>query len=89
MPMKNPPHPGRSIRADCLEPLGLGVSDAARQLGVGRTQLSDLPDGRSGISPGPAIRLDEAFGGGAHMWLQLQTAHDRAQAGAARPAGEP
>ena len=30
MPMKNPPHPGESIRTDCLEPLGLTVTDAAK-----------------------------------------------------------
>ena len=34
MAMKNPPHPSRSVRQDCLEPLGLSVTDAARKLGV-------------------------------------------------------
>ena len=31
--MKNPPHPGLSVRHDCLEPLGLTVTEAARRLG--------------------------------------------------------
>ena len=31
MPMKNPPHPGFSVRHDCLEPLGLSVTEAARK----------------------------------------------------------
>src|SRR3546814_2900885 len=65
MPMKNPPHPGLSVRQDCLEPLGLSVTEAARQLGVSRKQLSDLVNGHAGISPEMAIRLDKAFGGGA------------------------
>ena len=39
MPMKHPPHPGLSIRHDCLEPLGLSVTAAARKLGVSRKQL--------------------------------------------------
>ena len=51
MPMKNPPHPGLSIRHDCLEPLGLSVSKGARRLGVSRKQLSSIINGRSGISP--------------------------------------
>ena len=34
MPMKNPPHPGLSVRVDCLEPLGLSVTEAAKVLGV-------------------------------------------------------
>jgi antitoxin HigA-1 len=80
MPMKNPPHPGLSVRHDCLEPLGLSVTDAAKKLGVSRKQLSDLLNGHSGISPEMAIRLHKAFGGGADTWLRLQAAYDLAQA---------
>ena len=61
MPMKNPPHPGLSVRHDCLEPLGLSVTDAAAHLGVSRKQLSDVLNGRSGISAEMAVRLDKAF----------------------------
>ena len=77
--MKNPPHPGLSVRNDCLEPSGLSVTEAARKLGVGRKQLSDVVNGRSGISPEMAIRLDKAFGGGANTWCRMQAAWDLAQ----------
>ena len=80
MSMKNPPHPGLSVRFDCLEPLDLSVTETARRLGVSRKQLSDVVNGRSGISPEMAIRLDKAFGGGAATWYQLQAAYDLAQA---------
>ena len=80
MPMKNPPHPGLSVRYDCLEPLGLSVTETARGLGVSRKQLSDIVNCRSGISPEMAIRLDKAFGGGAETWCRLQAAYDLAQA---------
>jgi antitoxin HigA-1 len=80
VPMKKPPHPGLSIRHDCLEPLGLSVTDAAQKLGVSRKQLSDVLNGHSGISPQMAIRLDKAFGGGADTWFRLQGAYDLAQA---------
>ena len=80
MPMKNPPHPGLSVRHDCLEPLGLSVTEAARKLGVSRKQLSDVVNGHSGISPEMAIRLDKAFGGDANTWYRLQAAYDLAQA---------
>ena len=80
MHIKNPPHPGLSIRYDCLEPLGLSVTKAAEHLGVSRKHLSDVVSGRSGISPEMAIRLDKAFGGGAYTWYRLQTAYDFAQA---------
>jgi antitoxin HigA-1 len=80
MPMKNPPHPGLSVRHDCLEPLGLSVTEAAKRLGVSRKQLSEIVNGRAGISAEMAIRLDKAFGGGAETWHRLQGAYDFAQA---------
>lgn len=74
--MKNPPHPRESIRFDCLEPLGLSVTRGAKALGVTRQALNNLVNGKAGISPEMAIRLDKAFGGGAETWLRLQTAYD-------------
>ena len=80
MPMKSPTHPGPSVLHDCMEPLGLSVTETARRLGVSRKQLSSLVNGRSGISPEMAVRLDKAFGGGAATWYQMQAAYDLAQA---------
>jgi antitoxin HigA-1 len=80
MPMKNPPHPGETVRYDCLEPLGLGVTEGAKVLGVTRQALNNLVNGKSGISPEMAIRLEKAFGGSAHVWLGVQMAYDLAQA---------
>jgi addiction module HigA family antidote len=78
--MKNPPHPGRSIRNACLEPLGLSVTDAAKLLGVTRQALNNVINGKSGISSEMAIRLTKAFGGSPEMRLQMQLAYDLAQA---------
>jgi len=80
MPMKNPPHPGLSVRADCIEPLGLTITEAAKALGVSRQALNNLIHGQAALSPEMAIRLDKAFGGGADTWLRLQAAYDLAQA---------
>ena len=80
MTMKNPPHPGLSVRHDCIEPLGMTITDAAEALGVRRQTLNNLVNGKSGISADMAIRLDKAFGGGAETWLRLQVAYDLAQA---------
>jgi len=80
MRMKNPSHPGESVRYDCLEPLGLTVTEGAEILGVRRQTLNNVVNGKTGISPEMAIRLDKAFGGGSETWLRLQTAYDLAQA---------
>ena len=80
MRMKNPPHPGQSVRYDCLQPLGLTVTEGAEILGVRRQTLNNLVNGKTGISPEMAIRLDKAFGGGSETWLRLQAAYDLTQA---------
>jgi addiction module HigA family antidote len=80
MTMKVPPHPGSSVRFDCLEALGLSVTAGAKVLGVTRQALNNLVNEKAGISPEMAIRLDRAFGGTAEAWLALQTAYDLAQA---------
>ena len=80
MPMHDPPHPGGIVRRQCLELLGLSVTEAAQGLGVTRQALSDLLNGKAGISGEMAIRLSKAFGSSAETWLGLQTAYDLAQA---------
>lgn len=80
MPMKNPVHPGRIVRNDCLEPLRLSVTAGAKILGVTRQALNNIVNGRSGISPEMAIRLSKAFGSTPETWLRMQVAYDLAQA---------
>ncbi|MBF0482043.1 MAG: HigA family addiction module antidote protein [Desulfovibrionaceae bacterium] len=80
MKMHNPPHPGEIIREQCLEPLGLTVTGAAKGLGVTRKALSELLNGRSGVSPEMAIRLSKAFGSTPETWLRLQLQCDLAKA---------
>ena len=80
MAMKNPPHPGLSIRINCLEPLNLTVTSGARILGVTRQALNNVVNGKSGISPEMAIRFAKAFGSRAEVWLAMQSAYDLVQA---------
>ena len=80
MRMKNPPHPGKSIRYDCIEPLGLTITEAAKRLGVTRQALNNLVNGKTGISPEMAIRLSKAFGSSPEVWLGLQMDYDLAEA---------
>lgn len=78
--MKNPPHPGRIIRQECIEPLGLTITAAAKHLGVTRQALNNLVNGKAGVSAEMAIRLAAAFGSSPEVWLGLQMDHDLAQA---------
>jgi len=76
--MKNPPHPGKVVLAECIEPLRLSITDAALALGVTRNTLSELVNGRRGISPEMAVRLETVFGGSAESWLLQQAQYDLA-----------
>lgn len=76
--MKNPVHPGRILREDCLEPLGLSVTKAARVLGVTRRALAKVVNEQSGVSPEMAIQLSKAFGSTTETWIKMQTAFDLA-----------
>jgi addiction module HigA family antidote len=80
MAMHNPPHPGGIVRRQCLEPLGLSVTEAARGLGVTRQTLSELVNEKAGISVEMAIRLAKAFGSSPEAWLGMQMAYDLWQA---------
>ena len=80
MPMKKPPHPGRIVRQECIEPLGLSITEAAERLGVKRQTLNNLVNGKAGISPQMSIRLSKAFGSRPEVWLGLQMQYDLARA---------
>jgi addiction module HigA family antidote len=73
--MKNLPHPGRIVRQECIEPLGLTVTEAAKRLGVKRQTLNNL----GGVSAEMAVRLSKAFGSSPEVWLGLQMEYDLAQ----------
>ncbi|SPE28338.1 putative integron gene cassette protein (Modular protein) [Candidatus Sulfopaludibacter sp. SbA6] len=79
MTMKNPPHPGLVVLQECIEPSGLTITDAAAALGVTRNTLSELVNGKRGISPEMAVRLSTVFGGTEQGWLVQQAQYDLAQ----------
>ena len=79
MAMRNPVHPGRIVREDCLGELGLSVTEAAKRLGVGRAALSALVNERASISIEMAYRLSKAFGSTPDHWMRMQLAYDLAQ----------
>ncbi|MSQ56841.1 MAG: addiction module antidote protein, HigA family [Limnohabitans sp.] len=69
-----------TIKEDILPPLELSVTQAALQLGVTRAAFSRVINGRAGISPEMAIRIEawlgEKNGGSASAWLSQQAEYD-------------
>jgi addiction module HigA family antidote len=79
MTVKNPPHPGLVVLQECIEPSGLTITQAAEARGVTRNTLSELVNGKRGISPEMAVRLSKVFGGSDESWLVQQAQYDLAQ----------
>ena len=78
MTMHEPLHPGFIVKEALIDIEGanLTVTEAADKLGVTRTTLSRLLNGRAGLSPAMAFRLAKLFGNSVEMWINLQAQYD-------------
>lgn len=74
--LKQPAHPGRFIRMEVLDELGLSVTDAAKALGVTRPALSNLLNAKASLTPEMALRMEKAFGLKMETLVQMQTLYD-------------
>jgi addiction module HigA family antidote len=74
------PHPGEILKETVFEPLELSVTDAAERLSMSRVALSRVINGKAGISPDLALRLEKAGVSTAHFWVNLQANYDLWQA---------
>lgn len=70
-----PSHPGELIFRLLVENK-VSKRAASGALGISRTQLYNLLDGKAGVSPDMAVRLGKFFGNGPDIWLRLQNRFD-------------
>jgi addiction module HigA family antidote len=70
------PHPGETIREDCLKPFGMSVTALAKNLKITPARLNEIVTGRRGITADTALRLGRYFGTTPKFWLSLQAAYD-------------
>ncbi len=73
-------HPGDWLKTEIIESYGLNVTVAAEKLGVTRQAMSNLLNGKAGLSAEMAIRFEKAFGVRADTMLRMQAAHELAEA---------
>ncbi len=74
--MYDPPHVGKIIKEEYLKPLNITITEAALKLGVTRKTLSELINGKTGVSVKMAIKLSRAFNTSVQMWLNMQNEYD-------------
>ena len=73
---RKPTHPGEVLREDVIVPLGLTLTEAARRLGVSRTTLSSVVNGKAALTPEMAIRIGKATRTTPESWFYMQAKLD-------------
>jgi addiction module HigA family antidote len=73
---RKPTHPGEVLREDVLKPLGLTITEAAKDLGVNRNTLSALVNCKCSLTPEMAVRIAQATNTSPESWLNIQTKLD-------------
>jgi len=74
-----PVHPGRILKRE-LAARGLSANRLALALRLPSGRITDILNGKRGVSPETALRLGRYFGNSARFWLNLQTAYELAVA---------
>jgi antitoxin HigA-1 len=89
LPQERPPtHPGEMLLEEFLKPLGVTQAEFAERIGVSYVRLNAVVNGRRGVTPDTALRLERATGMDADFWLDLQTRWDLWHALRSSAAGE-
>ena len=69
-------HPGKILRTEFMEPLGLTAYRLAKELHISSPRVNDIVLGKRGITADTALRLSRYFGNSAQYWIGLQSGHD-------------
>lgn len=73
-------HPGEILKYDVIEPSNLTIGEASKYLNTTRLTLSNILNGKSGITPNMALRISYVFGGSPDFWLRLQRKYELTKA---------
>lgn len=76
MEIINPMHPGEILNELYIKENGLSISKTAANIGISRQSLSELVNGKNGITAQTALRLSKAFNTSARYWMNLQAVYD-------------
>jgi addiction module HigA family antidote len=71
-----PVHPGRILLERVMQPLGISRNQLARDIDVPVGRISDITNGKRGITADTAMRLGRYFGVPPQLWLRLQAEYD-------------
>ena len=74
--LRTPVHPGKILKLDLLDPLGMSLNQLAKELRVPANRLSQIVRGKRGITADTSLRLARYFGFSPEYWLNMQAHYD-------------
>ena len=72
----NPITPGEILRKDFMETMDISINQLSRDLAVPPNRISEIVNGKRGLTADTALRLERYFGIEAQFWLNLQSEYD-------------
>ncbi len=75
MRMMDSVHPGRLL-ANELEARGMSANALALKIRVPANRITEIINGKRGVTPETALRLGRYFGTGAGLWVRMQASYD-------------
>jgi addiction module HigA family antidote len=72
----DPITPGEILREDFMQPMGISINQLSRDIAVPPNRISEIVNGKRGLSADTALRLERYFGVEAQFWLNLQSEYD-------------
>jgi addiction module HigA family antidote len=80
MPKLKNIHPGEILQEEFLQPLELTPYRLSQETGLPQSRLSEIINGKRGVSADTALRLARYLGTTPDFWLNLQMAYDLEEA---------
>ncbi len=71
-----PIHPGEILREEFMQPMGSSINHLAREIYVPPGRISEIVNGKRGITADTALRLARYFSVSPETWMGLQTEYD-------------
>ncbi len=71
-----PIHPGEILREEFMRPLEISINRLARDIAVPPNRISEIVNGKRGITADTALRLARYFKTTPETWMALQTEYD-------------
>lgn len=77
IPTDRPPtHPGEMLLEEFLKPMGMTQRQLAQAIRVPYQRINEIINGRRGMTPSTALRLEKFLGMSSSFWMDLQLRWD-------------